>query len=422
MNCTVGGGFGNALSDSDNHSTNLFQPGLTIDKTANCDLDVPIGALITYNYLITNTSSADTPDLSLTSISDDKVGDLSTAATNAGCASLASGASCNFSATYDTALLPAGAIVNIVDVAYSPVGWPNNVPASDTHTCNVVLPEPATVVIEKVLLNAAGSTFNYSSSGIQIAAAWDETLMPLFVPVPPQNVESPFAPAGAGNGFATTTELVVNVPNITQTVSASVEEQLPLPDQIYFNSLECAAANSGFLTGYTVVDKLASLTLGSGDFAFCRYVNEFIPGDEGCTPGFWKNSPGSWPDTAYATTDLVEDIFQYNNGVAHTIPESYFKGNPKLKLSHTDTLMDALDYGGGDDNEKGAAKILLRAATAAILNATHSGVNYTRSADSIIMEVVDALETKDRDIILTLATELDWDNNLGCPLSNDNSF
>uniref|UniRef100_UPI003567F0CE DUF7507 domain-containing protein n=1 Tax=Amphritea sp. TaxID=1872502 RepID=UPI003567F0CE len=76
MVCTVGGGFGNVLNDSDSHNTNLFQPGLTIDKTADCDLDVPIGALITYNYLITNTSSADTPDLSLTSISDDKVGDL----------------------------------------------------------------------------------------------------------------------------------------------------------------------------------------------------------------------------------------------------------------------------------------------------------------------------------------------------------
>ncbi|UTW05618.1 hypothetical protein KDX31_19675 (plasmid) [Amphritea atlantica] len=422
MNCTVGGGFGNALSDNDSHSTNLFQPSVAIDKTADCDAGVPIGADITYSYLITNTSSGDTPSLSLASITDDKIGDLSAAAAVANCDSLASGESCNFNATYNTSGLPVGIIMNTVNVLYNPVGWPNDVPASDDYSCDIVLPEPATVVIEKVLLNAEGSTFNYSSNGIQIAAAWDETLMPLFAPVPPQNVASPFAPAGAGNGFATTIELVVNVPDITQTSEATVEELLPLPDQIYFNSLSCSAAIGGNLSGYTVVDKLATLTLGSGDFAFCRYVNEFIPGDEGCTPGFWKNSPGSWDDTAYATTDLVEDIFQYNNGVAHTIPGSYFSGNPKTRLSHTDTLMDALDYEGGDDNEKGAAKILLRAATAAILNATHSGVNYTRSADSIIMEVVDALETKDRDIILTLATELDWDNNLGCPLSNDNSF
>ena len=130
------------------------------------------------------------------------------------------------------------------------------------------------------------------------------------------------------------------------------------------------------------------------------------PGEEGCTPGFWKNSTGSW--VGYSPNQTVSSVFSLPNGVLN----NQLGGN---------TLLQALNYGGGD-NLVGSAQILLRAAVASILNAANPDVDFTRSAASVIADVNAALATKDRDTILALATALDIDNNLGCDLPNDNSF
>lgn len=58
-------------------------------------------------------------------------------------------------------------------------------------------------------------------------------------------------------------------------------------------------------------------------------------GDEGCTPGYWKNHPASWTATGYTRTQTLESVF----------------------LHH---------------------------AVAALLNASHPGVDYPRTAASII--------------------------------------
>ncbi|SDH69238.1 conserved repeat domain-containing protein [Pseudomonas benzenivorans] len=130
------------------------------------------------------------------------------------------------------------------------------------------------------------------------------------------------------------------------------------------------------------------------------------PDFEGCTPGFWKNSPGSW--VGYSPDQLVSSVFSLPNGVlANQLGD--------------DTLMEALGYPGGD-NLVGAAQILLRAAVASLLNAAHPDVDFPRTEAEIIADVNAALATKDRATILALASELDADNNLGCDLANDNSF
>ncbi|WP_172148360.1 MULTISPECIES: DUF7507 domain-containing protein [Pseudomonas] len=129
------------------------------------------------------------------------------------------------------------------------------------------------------------------------------------------------------------------------------------------------------------------------------------PEFEGCTPGFWKNSTGSW--VAYSPNQTVDSVFSLPNGV----------------LAHLgdDSLLEALNYGGGK-NLAGAAQILLRAAVASLLNAAHPDVEFPWTEAEIIAEVNAALATKDRGTILALASELDADNNLGCDLPNDNSF
>jgi hypothetical protein len=126
-----------------------------------------------------------------------------------------------------------------------------------------------------------------------------------------------------------------------------------------------------------------------------------------CTPGFWKNSVGSW--VGFSPSQTVDSVFSLPSGAISN------------QLSG-DTLLEALDYPGGN-NLVGAAQILLRAAVASLLNASHPDVDFPLTTAQIIAQVNAALATKDRGTILALASDLDDDNNAGdCPLPNDNSF
>lgn len=126
-------------------------------------------------------------------------------------------------------------------------------------------------------------------------------------------------------------------------------------------------------------------------------------GDQGCTPGYWKvpQHHDSWAVTGYTTAQLVQTVFS---------EASAYSG------VGTATLLEALDFGGGP-TVTDAARILIRAAVAAVLNATHPDVDYPRAEASVIAEVNAALATGDRDTILDVKDGLDADNNLGCPLN-----
>jgi hypothetical protein len=123
-------------------------------------------------------------------------------------------------------------------------------------------------------------------------------------------------------------------------------------------------------------------------------------GREGCTPGYWKNHTGSWAGTGFSPGQSAGSVFSLG-------------GFPSLA---NQTLLQTLQ-GGGGPGTLGAARILLRAAVAALLNAAHSGVDYPRTASSIISDVNAALASNNRNTMLNLATALDRDNNLGCPLN-----
>lgn len=122
------------------------------------------------------------------------------------------------------------------------------------------------------------------------------------------------------------------------------------------------------------------------------------PGDDGCTPGYWKNHLDSWQ--GYAPSASTGSVF---SGAS-----AYGLGSQ--------TLLQSLQ-GSGGSGTTGAARILLRAGTAALLNASHGDVDYTRSAAAVIDAVNAALASSDRAAILALASALDADNNLGCPIS-----
>lgn len=125
------------------------------------------------------------------------------------------------------------------------------------------------------------------------------------------------------------------------------------------------------------------------------------PGDQGCTPGYWKNHTDSWPPTGYSPGQTAGSVFS----AASAFPSLAGK-----------TLLQTLE-GGGGPGTLGGARILLRAAVAALLNAAHPGVDYPRTTAEVIADVNAALASNDRATMLALATELDADNNLGCPLN-----
>ncbi len=124
-------------------------------------------------------------------------------------------------------------------------------------------------------------------------------------------------------------------------------------------------------------------------------------GNEGCTPGYWKNHTSNWQE--YSPNQTLDSVFL----------------NTKLGKYSKTTLSQALALKGGTGVD-GATQILLRAATASVLNAAHDDLGYPlrrAGSDGIFAQVRKALASGDRARILDLAKKLDNLNNLGCPLN-----
>jgi uncharacterized repeat protein (TIGR01451 family) len=83
VTCTVDG-FGNVIGpETDSHSVALFAPSVEVVKDGPSTANV--GDTITYSFVINNTSSGDSPNLVLDSATDTVLGNLTTAASDAGC-------------------------------------------------------------------------------------------------------------------------------------------------------------------------------------------------------------------------------------------------------------------------------------------------------------------------------------------------
>jgi hypothetical protein len=123
------------------------------------------------------------------------------------------------------------------------------------------------------------------------------------------------------------------------------------------------------------------------------------PGEEGCTPGFWKQPQHLDAWVIYSPDQTLESVFD--------VPDAFGLDDV--------TLLAALDFAGGPTTAD-AAEVLLRQAVAALLNAASPDVDYPLTEAEIIAQVNAALATGDRATILALAEQLDTFNNLFCPL------
>jgi hypothetical protein len=128
-----------------------------------------------------------------------------------------------------------------------------------------------------------------------------------------------------------------------------------------------------------------------GGYSACRLYIAIVPGNEGCTLGYWKNHAAAWDPTGFAPTDDFDTIFGFD------------------AFSPDITLMKALNLGGGGKTK------LARQGVAALLDAAHPDVEYPLSIGDVLNAVHDALASGQYE---PLATTLDEYNNLGCPLDN----
>jgi hypothetical protein len=132
----------------------------------------------------------------------------------------------------------------------------------------------------------------------------------------------------------------------------------------------------------------------------------------GRIPGYWKNNPGQW-STAFAPTNFLQDVFAVPNSL---LTDGVLDND---SVPGKDTLMSTLTYQGGT-TLKGAAQILLRAASAALLNEAYYGNSFpgAPSLEYLItrVNVVLASENKAQYIVLAGYFEK-WNNGVRAPLS-----
>jgi hypothetical protein len=158
----------------------------------------------------------------------------------------------------------------------------------------------------------------------------------------------------------------------------------------------------------TIPSPATSATIDINFFhgAVASFWNTATPvGNQGCTPGYWKQSQhfDSW--VGYTPSQLISSVF--------TVPAAYtVTGSPMGGY----TLLQGLSFKGGS-TLSAKAQILMRAAIAGLLSST--SVNYGMTTAALISNVNAALASMDENTILTLATQLDGLNNAlgGCPLN-----
>ena len=470
-------GASDQVQASDDHVVNLFQPSLTIDKTG--DELSKVGDDVTYTFGITNTSSADSPNLLLDSVDDDVLGDLTSDATGGGCAELASGDSCTFDVTYTVQPGDPDPLVNTVVAHYHPAGFPNDIDATDDHELNLFQPS---VTIDKTgdELSKVGDPVDYqitvtnTSSGDSpnLTCTVEDQLLGISEVANLAPGESHVINASRvvqpGDADPLVNEAAADCkvdgfPNVLPTVSASHSVNLFQPDVTVDKTGPATAS-----VGDTITYSFTITNTGSSDSPALVLVsvNDTVLGDltaaanaAGCGSLAVNVSCNFTADHTVSAGDPnplvnVVDVLYNPEGFPNEIRddddhsvEIVVKGEgctPGFWKNHVEewaaagfspgdtlesvfdvpdgfsldnnTLLQALSFGGGGGT-KGGAQTLLRAGVAALLNSAHPDVDYPRSTADVIADVNAALASGDRATMLALAGELDADNNLGCDVT-----
>jgi hypothetical protein len=118
-------------------------------------------------------------------------------------------------------------------------------------------------------------------------------------------------------------------------------------------------------------------------------------GNEGCTPGFWKNHPEEWP----IPNRTLEEVYN--------VPDAFGLDNR--------TLLQALSFQGGP-GLAGMARNLLRHSVAGLLNILHPEIEYPLTETQVINRTNTALNSGSRAQMEAQKNEFASFNSRGCPL------
>jgi len=151
-------------------------------------------------------------------------------------------------------------------------------------------------------------------------------------------------------------------------------------------------------------------------------VGQLFAPQEGCTPGFWKRlakdgssgwlalTMSSYVPTGYSPDDRLVDVLTFGT----QITEQWWSDIQNM------TMLDALEFHGGDGVE-GGVRIFLRAAVAGLLNAAayHTQNIYYIWWPYYKVTIVEGLLANGttRDDFIGMAGAIDYWNNLGCPIN-----
>ena len=172
-----------------------------------------------------------------------------------------------------------------------------------------------------------------------------------------------------------------------------------------------AHAQSNVQVGGLSLDRETDGTGGTGgnsDDAVKEYIEI---GEEGCTPGFWRQSQhyGAWQWTAYEPGDDYKTVFGIGGEtVSLRLNKNGVWSDPAADsgTSSDPTLLGAAWAKGGDENA------LARHAVAGLLNASSGEVAYAFSVDQIKTMVQEAYAGGDFNTPKNLLAE---QNEMGCP-------
>lgn len=354
------------------------KPTMSVTKTANPTLIPESGGNVTYTIVVSNTGPE---TLFMTSLIDDKLGDLNGKGTCVAPQTIVGYGS--YTCTVSTKLgdWTLNPVTNVV-TAYGQDNDGNTTSASDDATVNFIDLLPTISVTKTVNPTVVRSTGEYVDYTIKISNTGPEAVV--------------------------VTSLVDSAVTLSPACLALVGQTIPIAGSIQclIHVFMTVAPGTTFVNTATANAKdnegNNAVAMGSANLKSYWF---------GRTPGFWKNHPDAWK-SGYLPAQYVQDVF--------SIPSTLLKGGI-LDLdgnSSKDTLMNALSYKGGS-TLAGAAQIMLRAATAALLNKAYYGPDYPAetSVSALISHVNTVLATKDRAQYIALGSYYDyWNNGFEGPL------
>ena len=392
---TVSDDDGNSASDDDDATVDFtdVKPAVTVTKTANPTSVPESGANVTYTFVVTNNS---TEAAKITELGDDKFGTLTGDADCKLDTVLAAGASCEFTLTKFISGDYPGSHVNVFTATVSDDDGNS---ASDDDDATViftdVLPD---VVITKtanptaVPATGGNVTFTFTVWNKSTEAA---TLITL--------TDTVFGNLD-GKG---TCDIPVTLAATNGTVGGA--DTYTCTYTVFIKATAMNSNGMGYVSHYNVATGTVTDDDGNSDTGSDDATVSFTW--RGRTPGYWKNHPAEWPInftmTNYKGQTVAVTTFTNVRSVFNVPTSSTFSC-----IKSGDKLMTALSYKGGS-TLCGATQILLRAATAGLLNEISFGDAYPAfaSPQDLINAVNAAIATGNRQTIINLANQIDYWNN-----------